>query len=44
MRVEKLDIKVCSFEPNSAETVGSDVETCTILGIRSGIGENFPGD
>ena len=44
MRIENSDIKVCSFKPTSPEAIGSNVETCTILGIGSGACQNFPGD
>ena len=44
MRIENSDVKICSFELTSPEAVGSNVETCTILSVRSGTCEDFPGD
>ena len=43
--IENADVKVdlCSFKSTSPEAIGSNVETCTILGVRRGTCENFPG-
>ena len=44
MRIKNSDIKKCSFEPASPETIGGNVEACTILNIRGSTCEDFPGD
>ena len=44
MGIENTDIEVCSFKSTSPEAIGSNVETCTILGVRRGTCENFPGN
>ena len=44
MRVENSDIKVGSFKLTTSEAIGSDIKTCTILGIGGGTCEKLPGD
>ena len=44
MGIENTDIEVCSFKSASPEAIGSNVETCTILDVRRGTCENFPGN
>ena len=44
MGVENSDTEISSFKPISPETLGSNVETCTILSVRCGTCKDFPSD
>ena len=44
MGIENSNIKIGSFEPSSPETIGSNVQTSTILSILCDTPKSFPSD
>lgn len=44
MGVENSDTEISSSKPISPQTLGSNVETCTILSVRCGTCKDFPSD